>query len=53
MGAPTSILAEAYIQNMLHKQIYKILIKHKIIGYFRYVKTSLLSMIKKKRGNLD
>jgi hypothetical protein len=33
MGAPTSaILAEAYIQNIEHKQIYPILIKHKIIG---------------------
>jgi hypothetical protein len=32
MGAPTSaILAETYIQNMKHKQIYPILLKHKII----------------------
>jgi hypothetical protein len=43
MGAPTSaILAEMYIQNMKHKQIYPILLKHKIIGYFRYVDDILL-----------
>jgi hypothetical protein len=28
MGAPTSTLAEAYIQNMEQKKIYLILIKH-------------------------
>jgi hypothetical protein len=38
MAAPTSaILAETYMQHMEHKQIYPILTKHKIIGYFRYV----------------
>jgi hypothetical protein len=38
MGAPTSaILAEAYIQHMEHTQLYPILIKHQIMGYFRYV----------------
>jgi hypothetical protein len=38
MGAPTSaILAETYIQHIEHKQIYPILIKHQVIGYFRYV----------------
>jgi hypothetical protein len=43
MGAPTSaILAEAYIQNMEHKQIYPILTKHQIIGYFRYVDDILI-----------
>jgi hypothetical protein len=40
MGAPTTgILAEVYIhiQHVKHKQLYSILLKHKIIGYFRYV----------------
>jgi hypothetical protein len=37
MGAPTSaITSEAYIQNMEHKQIFPILVKHQIAGYFRY-----------------
>jgi hypothetical protein len=37
MGARISaILAESYIKNMEHKQIYPILIKHQLIGYFRY-----------------
>jgi hypothetical protein len=37
MGAPTSaIISEAYIQNMEHKQIYPILVKCQITGYFRY-----------------
>jgi hypothetical protein len=35
MGAPASaIIAEACIHNMESKQIYPILIKHQIIGYF-------------------
>jgi hypothetical protein len=43
LGAPTSaILAEAYIQNMEHKQIYAILTKRQIIGHFRYVDAILL-----------
>jgi hypothetical protein len=43
MGAPTSsILAEEYIENMEHKQIDQILLKHKIIGYFRYIDDILL-----------
>jgi hypothetical protein len=38
MGAPISaILAEIYIQHMEHKQMYPILIKQQIIGYFRYI----------------
>jgi hypothetical protein len=40
MGAPTSaILAEVlvYIQHMEHKQLYPILTRHQIMGYFRYV----------------
>jgi hypothetical protein len=43
MGAPTSaVLAEGYIQSMKHKRIYTTLIKHQIIGYFRYVDDILL-----------
>jgi hypothetical protein len=43
MGAPTSaVLVETYIQNMEHKQIYPILIKHQIVGYFRYVDDILM-----------
>jgi hypothetical protein len=43
MGAPTSaILAEIYIQYLEHKQLYPILIKQKIIGYFRYVDDILI-----------
>jgi hypothetical protein len=38
MGAPTSaILAEVYVQYMEHKQLYPILRKVQIIGYYRYV----------------
>ena len=43
MGAPTSaILAEVYIQHMEHTQIYDILNKQNIIGYFRYVDDILI-----------
>jgi hypothetical protein len=50
VGAPTSaILAKAYTQNMEHKQIHQILIKHEIIGYFKYVDGILLFMTKWKQ----
>jgi hypothetical protein len=43
MGAPTSaILAETYLQHMEHEQIYPILIRQEIIGYFRYVDDILI-----------
>jgi hypothetical protein len=43
MGAPTSaILAQTYLQHMEHEQIYPILIKQQIIGYFRYVDDILI-----------
>jgi hypothetical protein len=43
VGATTSaILAEVYIQYMEHKQLYPILIKDQIIGYFRYVDDILI-----------
>jgi hypothetical protein len=38
MGALTSaIIAETYLQNLEPNQVYNLLTKHKIIGYFRYV----------------
>jgi hypothetical protein len=38
MGAPTpAIIAETFLQNLEHNQIYNILTKYIIIGYFRYV----------------
>jgi hypothetical protein len=43
VGAATSaILAEVYIPTMEHKQIYQILIKHQLIGYFGYVDDILI-----------
>jgi hypothetical protein len=48
MGAPISKLSEIYIQNMEEKQIYPILIKYQIIGYFRYVDSILLICEPKK-----
>ena len=38
MGAPTSsVFSEIYLQNLENTVLYDILIKHKVIGYFRYV----------------
>jgi hypothetical protein len=43
MGAPSSaVLSEIYLQYLEHNDIYKTLIKHKILGYFRYVNDILL-----------
>jgi hypothetical protein len=54
MGAPTSaILAEIYIQNMEHTQIYDILKKQHIIGYFRYVDAILIIYDNKKTNLKD
>jgi hypothetical protein len=53
MGAPTSaILAEIYIQNMEHTQIYDILIKQHIIAYFRYI-DDILIVYDSKKTNID
>jgi hypothetical protein len=53
MGAPTSaILAEIYIQNTEHTQIYDILIKQHIIAYFRYV-DDILIVYDSKKTNID
>jgi hypothetical protein len=49
MGAPTSaILAEVYIQHMEQKQLYPILTKHQIMGYFRYVEDILITYNRNK-----
>jgi hypothetical protein len=53
MGAPASaILAEIYIQNMEHTQIYNILIKQHIIAYFRYV-DDIVIVHDNKKTNID
>jgi hypothetical protein len=52
MGAPTSsILSEVYLQYKENTKIYDLLIKHKIIGYFRYVDDILL-MYKEESTNI-
>jgi hypothetical protein len=51
--APTSaILAEIYIQNMEHTQIYNILTKQHIIAYFRYV-DDILIVYDNMKTNID
>jgi hypothetical protein len=53
MGAPISaILAETYIQHMEHKQIYPVLLKHQIIGYYRYVDDTPI-IYDQKKTNID
>ena len=43
MGAPSSsILSELYLQYTEHITIYDILMKHNILGYFRYVDDILI-----------
>jgi hypothetical protein len=43
MGAPTSsILSKIYIQHLEHTALYEILLRHHIIGYYRYVDDPLL-----------
>jgi hypothetical protein len=43
MGAPTSsILSEIFIQYLEHTALYEILLRHHIIGYYRYVDDLLL-----------
>jgi hypothetical protein len=43
MGAPSSaVLSEIYLQYLEHDDIYKTLIKHKIVGYFKFVDDILL-----------
>jgi hypothetical protein len=53
MGALTSaIIAETYLQNLEHNQIYSLLTKHKIIGYFRYV-DDILIVYDKNKTHID
>jgi hypothetical protein len=49
MGAPTAaIIAGTYLQNLEHNQVYNLLTKHKIIGYFRYVDDIFITYDKNK-----
>jgi hypothetical protein len=49
MGAPSSaIIAETYLQNLEHNQIYNLLKKYKITGYFRYVDDIMIVYDKNK-----
>lgn len=47
----TAILTEAFLQYMEHKQLYPILMKYQIIGYFRYI--NILIMYNQKKINTD
>ena len=43
MGVPTSsIFSEIYMQYVEHTKIFEILVKHKLVGYFRYVDDVLI-----------
>jgi hypothetical protein len=46
------LLAEVYIQHMGHKQLYPILIKYQIIGYFRYI-DDILIIYNQNKTNID
>jgi hypothetical protein len=54
MGTPTSsILAETYIQNMEHTQIYPILIEQQIIAYFFIYVDDILITYDQNKINID
>ena len=43
MGAPSSsIFSDIYMQYLEHTKIFDILVKHKLVGYFRYVDDVLI-----------
>jgi hypothetical protein len=42
VGAPTSFFSEIYLQYLENRKIFGILVKPRIIGYFRYVDDILL-----------
>lgn len=43
LGMPTSaVVAETYLQHLEHNQLYTILIKYQIIGYFSYIDDILI-----------
>jgi hypothetical protein len=53
MGAPTScILSEVYLQNLEHNRIFKIVMEHKIVAYFRYV-DDILIVCDRNRTNMS
>jgi hypothetical protein len=49
MGAPSSpTFSEIYLQYIQHSTIYEILLKHDILGYFRYIDDILIVYNTKK-----
>jgi len=53
MGAPSSsTLSEDYLQHLEHKTLYKILLTHNILGYFRYV-DDILIVYDKQKTNIN
>jgi len=43
MGAPiSSIFSEVYLESLQNKEVYYLLIKHNVTGYFRYVDDVLI-----------
>jgi nucleoside-specific outer membrane channel protein Tsx len=53
MGAPTSsTLAEIFIQHLEHTIIYKILQKHQIVDYYRYI-DDILIICNEHHTNID
>jgi hypothetical protein len=49
---PVTGIALPYIQYMKHKELYPILKKHQIIGYFRYL-DDILIIYNRKKTNID
>jgi hypothetical protein len=53
MGAPKSaIIAETYLHSIEHNQIYNLLIKYKIMGYFSYV-DAILTIYDQNKTHVD
>jgi hypothetical protein len=52
MGAPTSsVFSEIYLQNLENTKIAKLLLKHRVKGYFRYV-NDILVLYKEDQTNI-
>jgi hypothetical protein len=52
MDWPCAILSEIFIQYLEHNSIQKVLQKHNIIGYYRYV-DDILIVYNKKHTNIN
>jgi hypothetical protein len=52
VGLSSSTFAEVFVQYMEHKQLYPILLKYKVTGYFRYI-GDILIIYNQKRTNVD